>query len=71
MTRWVVLALTAVLNVVLWSAMTPAGAVLAQGSTPEQVGVAGSDRSLWAHRSGQIGFTFLGGTLLGAWVSNG
>jgi hypothetical protein len=66
MTRWAVLALTAVLNVVLWFAMTPAGAVLAQGSTPEQVGVAGSDRSLWAHRSGQIGFTFLGGTLLAA-----
>jgi hypothetical protein len=66
MTKRFVLALTAVFNLVLWFASTPAQSVLAQASTPEQVGVAGSDGSLWAHGSGQPGFTFLGGTLLAA-----
>jgi hypothetical protein len=59
-------ALIAVFNVGLWSAMTHPGQALAQGPTPDQVGVTGSGGALFAHQSGQSGFTFLGGILVAA-----
>jgi hypothetical protein len=39
---------------------------LAQGSTPDQLGVAGADSALWVHRTGQTGFTSLAGSLSAA-----